>query len=515
MKRFIWLVPVMVLAFSLPARADYREMLEEYENYHPEVLYENSGPEAECPPVPQPDREWEKAKSDLDALKNKYLRQGGASCSLTCFYQPPAARWKELQPAGGNQDQAARILSGEFALPDLIILSLLRNPGLKAARKRVLAETEAFSQVESLQETLRQYTAFTEGQMTGAGRMIEKDPLAMKFPYPGMMSLQGQAAEQQVKISREDWAGAVRTTVTAARKSYWDLLYLHKAHKVTMIMIDLLEQLNEVVTTLYKTGRTPFQDVAQIGIKLELVKQSAIDLDEERKNQETRIRQFVDLPESTALGRPADVNPVRPIPELDGLYRLGLIKRQELKRLRARIALMNRMIEMAKLKIFDQPTANYSLYENEAVVKVGTDAKVETFPTRYQAATGAGQPKRPFTALDSAYWRQTVERLAALKEELKQTENLTRTEIREAWFRAERSQRQVGVFENSILNLTQSALESAAQGYESGLAPFSDVISVHSLWLENNLAWEKEKTNFGRAWAELEAAVGGSIDDLK
>jgi len=58
----------------------------------------------------------------------------------------------------------------------------------------------------------------------------------------------------------------------------------------------------------------------------------------------------------------------------------------------------------------------------------------ETFPVKTTASKGAGLPRMPWYGTNDSYLRETRQKLAALREELKKTEAENPFKVREAWF---------------------------------------------------------------------------------
>ena len=156
------------------------------------------------------------------------------------------------------------VLAKGFTLEDLEILALLRNPGVKGAERTLRASIEAYSQVWNLDEILRQYTAFTEGLMTGIGPMEGGESMELKFPFPGVLALKGEIVTQEVTASREMLGIARRMAITQSRQAYWELLFTIRAQKITEEMLIHLKHLEAVATVRYETGKTSFQDLIKV-----------------------------------------------------------------------------------------------------------------------------------------------------------------------------------------------------------------------------------------------------------
>jgi cobalt-zinc-cadmium efflux system outer membrane protein len=501
---------LLILAAS-QAHAGYQDMKKEVETYTPKsYLKTPDRPDAEVDS--SEDQEFNSERKKINDIKSNWETAINSRGGDYTFFKPNLELLTALGSAASDPDKSADAMKDNYSLEILVTLTLLRNPGIKAAENRFRGAVEAFGQVTRLDEILRQYTAFTEGLMTGVGPMKGKDPVSMKFPFPGVMALKGQIVNQEVKAARETLEAARRDAVTEARKTYWSLLFVRNAHKITGETVDLLDRLDAVATTRYEAGRTNFQDVVKVRIKRKTLEEDLITLREEQRNIEQKIREILNLPPQIKLGYPSSVRPGKKSVSLDTLYGMALEHRQELRKLRARVGKMERMIEMAETMILPPYTLNLSLYEDEAIQKVGSRAMEETFPISVQASSGAGLPKMPWYGTDDAYLFQTRKNLMALKEDLKTAEDATKTMIRNNWFKLDQANRETTLYKKTIIDLSNAALDVSIQGYESGEVSFADVIASHTLWLGTNLTLEKKYADVGIAWAELQRAVGISMN---
>ena len=350
--------------------------------------------------------------------------------------------------------------------------------------------------------------------MTGVGPLKGKEPMKTKFPFPGVLSLKGEIVNQEIKTVMEDLEIARREAITEARKAYWELLFVRKAKKITVVTLGLYRHLEQVAITRYETGGTSYQDVIKVRIQRELLEEELNTLLERRRNWESKILEILNLPPETRIGFPENREPIRTLPPLSALYKLAHDRRQELRRMRARIGKMERLIDMGETMIIPPYTLNLSLYEDEAINQVGSVATKDGFPVSTKASTGFGLPIMPWYGIEDAYLRQTQQELNALRRELEKEEAGTITLVRNAWFRLDLARREESLYRASILELTRTALAVSTQGYEAGNVSFADVISSYRSWLDSNLATKREMSALGIARSQLENAVGAPLHQV-
>jgi hypothetical protein len=506
-------IPILVafhLAIPSLAVAGYGDLLGDWESYKPTSLYDSRvrpRPEGEIAPT-KVDADFEAQVARIKEIKARWERALETMAEQEVFYTPNPNILDLLRPAASDPGGAKRALASDLTLEKLEILALLRNPGVKATQEKFLAALEAYNQIWNLDEILRQYTAFTEGLMTVVGPMKGREPVEKRFPFPGVLALKGEVVTQEVKAAWETSSIALRSAVTMARKSYWDLLFIHRAQEITEEMLGLLQHLETVATTRYEAGETSFQDVIKVRIQRETLHEDLNTLRKRQGNIEVKILEVLDLPPDIKMGAPMARRRQPDVPNLEALYGLALKNRQEVKRLEAQVGKMERMIEMAETAIYPTYTLNLSLFQDEAITQVGTTRLKEPFEVATKASMGAGLPKAPWYGANDAYLRETRKKLEALREELVKVRNNTIFQVREAWFRLDRASREETLYDESVVNLSQAALEVSTRGYETGKISFADVITSYTNWLQAKLVLERKRSDLGVAHAELEAAVG-------
>lgn len=516
MRRKVTIAYLSAMAWVLmipPADAGYDELKKAYDEYAPpsywvqeEILRSESG-------KPSPESDFDTEKKRIQGVIARWEQSLRVDEGYPVFFRPAPSLLRSLEKVKGDEMAASAILGEDFSLETLEAVTILRNPGIMAAESRFRAAIEGIRQVTALDEILQRYSAFTEGVMTGVGPMKGKDSIKTKFPFPGVLSLKAEIAEQEVIIAREALEKARRDAVTSTRKSFWKLLYNREAQRITAKTLGLLKYLEEVARVRYEAGKTSFQDVIKVRIEREILADRLITLKELRRNIETRIRETLNLPPDVRLGSALNQAPRKEIANFTKLNNLALERKQELRQLRAKIGKMERAVEMAETMIFPPFSLGLSFNEDNAVTDVGTIATKETFPVSVEASSGAGLPKMPWYGTADAYLRQTRQELEAVRRDLKKTEKIATTLLREAWFELDRAIREEALYRDQIVRRSKAVLDVSTRGYESGNVTFADVISSYTLWLQTNLTMENKRTGIGIARAELERAVGTAMQD--
>ncbi|HKK90062.1 MAG TPA: TolC family protein [Desulfobacteraceae bacterium] len=500
-----------ILALPLIGFADYNALKNQLDTYQPPALptlERTAGPEkTELTPHRSAGKNIGEA-SPQDSEKEKAMALSGGEKS---FFPVEPGALEPFVSYGADSPGTAALLAEPFTLKTLEIITLFRNRGIKSAKNQVTAELQAFDQVDNLNAILNRYTAFTEAVMNGVGPMAKTGSIKMTHPFPGVDALEGRIVKHSVRAALADLAMARREAVTAARKGYWNLVYIHKAREIITETLDRFQGLESVAATRYRAGKTSFQDVIKVTIKTKLLGEKLRTLEEKQKTMESKLLSLVDLPWTVPVGRPLDHRVVKRPPVLAPLFQRARENRQELLKIQATIAKMEAMVEMAETMVLPSFSLDLSLYEDRAVQQTGSAAMKPAFAETTTAARGAGLPKRPWFGTNTPWLNQTKQRLSAVKEKLKQTETQTDSLVRNAWFQLDRASRETTLFQETIVDLSGSALDVSTRGYESGRVSFADVIGSYTTWLDARLSLARKKSDMGIARAELSRVVGKTL----
>jgi len=487
------------------AACGYRGLKQDMDAYAPPAMIRQV--QASAPAVISESDAFEAETATIERLRDSWEKVVGERAA--------AIGGTDLQPAmieaAADDARTLDLLRSPFSLQAVQALILLRNPSIKGAADRFRAALEGFDQVTQLDEILRQYSAFTESGMAGVGPMRGADNIQMKFPFPGVTALKGQVAEKNVEAEKQALDIVRRDIVAQGSKAYWNLLYTHRAYRITRDTLDRLNQLESVATTRYGAGKTSYQDVVKIRISREKLEEQLATLKEQRANLETELLALMDLQTDLSLSWPNTPTPDISLPELQSLYPLALEKRQELNRMRAMVGKMERMVEMAETMIQPAFTQNYSLYTDESVLQVGSAAMKSTFSTATSPTRGKGLPKNAWFGTQDTYLRETRRKLDALRADLLDAEARTRQMVRMGWFELDRARRERSLYKNRLLELSKTSLDVSTRAYESGSVSFADVISSYTGWLDVNLAGVRRNSDVGAARVELERLVGAPL----
>jgi outer membrane protein TolC len=271
------------------------------------------------------------------------------------------------------------------------------------------------------------------------------------------------------------------------------------------------DRLLDVAASLYKSGRTSYQDVIKVTIKIEELNEERVSLENEADNIKTRLLELMNLPADTRMG-PVKTAPLpETIPPPEKLISLAREHRQELAAIRFQISKLQSMVELAESMKQAKFTLGFSYFEADHVNTVGSGAPQQAFAEKTMASMKNNQPVNPWYGVDSPWVQQTRQTLAGLEHTLTARENATDRMVHNAWFKTDKNLRELDLYKNRILPLTKSALDVSTREYETGSIAFSQAIGSYTDWLNVKLAIAQKTKDLGISFAVLKTVVGTTL----
>ena len=460
-----------------------------------------------APVAPAVDPAW---TAVLERLGNDRagLEHDGAARVLP----PGSPRATALAAAANDDTVASDALFPEIALGDLELLVLSRSPLVRSAERAWRAALAQYSQVTAVDDVARRYASATGSLMTGLGGAM--GATSTRFPFPGMLALKGEIVGADAKAAREDLERARREALSEARRLYWDLVLAHRSVALLGGIREIAQQRVSAVQSRYESGQGALADLAQAQIGLEIVRTELATAVEERGVVEQGLRALLVLPNAAVLGIPRGTEEIPAVPDPAKLAAYALEQRQELRRMRAMAARMELMIQMTEREVTPGFALEASLFENNPLTQAGTAAMEEPFPVIGGAAEGVGTPKYAFSGRTAGYLRETRERLAALREEIRAEEAASAARVREAWFTLDRARREEQLWAGRVGELTRLAGETVDRSYRAGRSTLPESLEAARAARESQLEAARRHSAVGQAWAVLEAAVGAPISGI-
>jgi outer membrane protein TolC len=494
------LLPLVLMACGRVSQESYHRALEkaaappEPEYYRVEVSRS-----IETPPEEDTSDKWTKEFGKLFQMK---LEQ--QACVLELFYDFSSSQSLEYRSLAGNEEIMNARLAESVNLDLLLSLAYERNQGLQAAYRKIEATLEQYPQAAYLDNILSQYNAFTKQLDTKIGKSRHKEMVAMKTPFPEMLTIKGNIVTQDVQLLQKDAEIVLRDLVTDVKLAYWDYLFVDESISITRENQEVIQQMIQIATAKFRAGTANYQSILKAQVALSKLSDMILTQEEKRQMLVAKINTLLSRPPDAPLGAAEPFEYLDVNLSLDELYGLATEHRQEIQKQKIAISKMELMIEMAgKMSTPDASTGN-SYFEDRTGISSGTNKMPMTFMKN--------RTVNPITsawfARDDAYAREVEVKVDAMQQMIANMEDKTRFMIKMHHFGADTAKRSVALYENTLLPQAQQSLEAAFSAYQAAKVDFINLLDAQRTLLNFSLAKQKALLEHRQHTAQLEQTVG-------
>jgi len=497
------LLPLLLTACGRAAQDPYHRMLERAAS-PPEPEYYR----AEVSRSVEPLAEAEILTGKIEELQELIqMKEQQAAYQPEPFYDFSTPQSMEYRSLAEVLEEMDARLAKPINLDLLLNLAHERNQGLQSAYRKIDAALEQYSQAAYLDNVLSQYNAFTKQLNIKVGKPRHKEMVAMKFPFPDMLTLKGNVVTQDVRLMQKDAEIVLRDLITDVRLAYYDYLFVHDALAITNENQELLQQMIQIATAKFRASMGNYQSVLKAQVELSRLSDSILTLDEKRETLAARINALLNRQPDAALGIPevvADMD-VTALPE--ELYALAVEHRQEIQKQKIAISKMELMIQMAgKMSTPDASPGN-SYFEDRTGLRSGTDKMPMTFMTKRTVNSATSV----WFARDDAYVREIEVKVDAMQQMITNMEDKTRFMVKMHHFGASTGVRSVALHENTLIPQAQQALEATSIAYQAAKVDFLSLLDAQRMLLMLRLAKQQALRDHRQHIAQLEQTVGAII----
>ena len=478
--------------------------LEQPAYYYAEV--EKKIADAESEPIVEPDP----FLSEIEAKVLNYQKQWQAQLESetpipNLFYDLSTDTMKAYRQLATSPEAAEARLAEPITLELLVALGYEWNPGLKSIREKIRAVLEQYPQATYLENVLRQYNAFTKQLDTKVGPTHHKEMLAMKFPFPGTLTLKGQIVTEDVRIAQKEFEIALRDLVTEIRLAYYDYLFILETTRIKEENQKLLEQMITIAQTKFRVGQGKYSNVIMAQVELSKLANAIITLEQQRETVVARLNTLLDTSADLPLGVPIPIEARRVIPTLAELYKLAVEERQEIQKQKLAISKMGLVVEMAKQMTYPDPTLGASYFENRSIAEL---KQTEKMPMTFSTRRTLKPANTAWFAYRSAYIREMDVKIEAMARQIEKLESDIRFVVKKHHFAMETANRSIRLYRQTLLPQAQQALDAANTAYQAAQIDFLSFLDAQRTLLNLRVEEQRALRDYRQHLAQLEQAVG-------
>lgn len=405
------------------------------------------------------------------------------------------ARYNEARHAAYGPTNAVTLpkLDETTTLDDYLALAFSRNPGIRASFDRWQAAVERLPQARALENPELSFEYFVEHRDTRyqAG-------LTQRFPAFGKRALR----EKSVAAGAEAAMHALETERLALYervvRAFQEYRYLAQATQVTQENLQLLNALEQVVSTRYKTGAVPFSELITTQMEKDRLANELASLQDERAARSAALAALLNLSEYDILPWPQAFFTGPVIIDTPLLDESVATLNPELQSAGARITAEEYREKLARKRFLPDIMlgANWMMMSGMNggdKSDVGLMAGI-TLPLWWDSIR--------------AEIRETAALTRAASSERDNRLNMLRADLRLALFTLRDAERRIELFSHVLVPKADQALKVATQEFSADKPVFMVLIDAQRTLLEFKLMSERAKTDREIALAAINRLVG-------
>ncbi|MCK5113333.1 MAG: TolC family protein, partial [Phycisphaerae bacterium] len=374
------------------------------------------------------------------------------------------------------------------------------NPGLEGAFNRWKAAVERIPQKKSLPDPRLTYRYYISEIETRVGPMRQTLGLSQTFPWLGKLELHGDVAAELAKAQRLRFEAARLKLFYEVKNAYCEYYYLWRSIAIVKENLQLVQRMEQVARTRYKTATTSHPDVIRAQVEIGKLEDRLKSLQHLRKPIMAKLNAALNRPPATELPWATELPQEQVSFTDEQMLTWASESNPELKAMDAETAAARYRTELAKKNYYPDVTlgVDYTDIGNSTGGRNPSDDGKDALAVMASINLPIWYNKLSAGVREARYrhWAATLNR--------HQRANDLNSTLRLALYHFHDAQRKVGLYRDTLLPKATESVVVSETAFRTGKASFTDLLDTQRLFLEFELAAERALANRAQRLAELE-----------
>lgn len=393
-------------------------------------------------------------------------------------------------------------------LDTLITEALQNNPQLKAAQNQFLSTQKKIKQVtawDAPQVGIEFFQLPIQSFPNPLKNNMETDYFVQQMiPFPGKLKAMGLSATYNSNMYEEQFNALKNKIIRDLKSAYYELYLVQRKIEINKENQELLRQFIEIASEQYKVGMGKQPDIIRAQTELSSLINDEVNLYKEKRDVETML--------NTILNRP----PYQPFKEIDSIYEaipefkyqqllpVALSYRPELKGMKFNIEMYRSELKASELEFYP-----------DIMVRVMYKNMTDTKNDFWSAMVGVNVPIA-FWSKDkySGKVEENQLNIKTAEEQFNSMKNMISYEVQNAIVKLETNRNLYNLNKNTVIPQAEQTLQSTLAAYKTGKTEFLMLIDAYRMLFMAKLDFYMSEMNLMLAKAQLEQAVGLSINEI-
>ncbi len=399
---------------------------------------------------------------------------------------------------------------GDKRLQAFIAEALQANPRVLQAFTVYQAARHRAPQEAGLPDTTVSYTQFARTVETRVGSQARMLSVSQGIPGVGKRAAKSQLAAKASEVDDQLYSALRDEIVQQVKHAYYELGYVDRALAATREDAILLEHFEAIARRRYAQSLGLQGDALRLQAQITRALHERQQLLGQRVALEATLNSLRDVPAATPV-----VDVVLPdLPELDldrdALAALGRQVQPGLRAAMRRIEEAEKLVHLAKIRHRPDLTVglNWGNIRARGVQPSGLEIAGDGKDS-YAVSVGLSLPL--FRNKYDAGIREAVEQLSGARFAYRDVIGQMDAAIHSISFRIETIQRQIRLFETTLVPQVQQALTATEAGYSNGTVEVTGLLDLLRTLLDVQLGLARLQVDYLKAVADLERVLGAAV----
>jgi cobalt-zinc-cadmium efflux system outer membrane protein len=418
---------------------------------------------------------------------------------------PPIERLVE-RPIGRNEGRASLTAISARSLPDWVDFALANNPSVTAAIANYEAATSEIEQATALPDPRLNFRYLIEKVETRVGPQNYAVGISQPLPWLGKLRLQGNIASEKANAAATRVSTVQNAVIAEVASAWYELYYFNRSLTIMEGNRDLVQYLERVARTRYKTGSSGHPDIIRAQVELGKIENDVASLSDREAPLRARLNAALNRRPQAPVEMPKTAAIVDVPADDQTLVERVVGNNPELRALSFDVAAAMAVKERADKDFFPDFSIGLDyISTGEArmpnVQSSGNDPIAAAFSMTLPIQRGKYR----------AAVRAAEARIAGQRARRDQYLNKLEADTVSAVFRLRDARRQIDLYQTTLLPKADESLAATQRAYSAGSSTFADLIDAQRMLLVFELAEARAITDHNQARTTLEELIGESL----
>jgi len=348
----------------------------------------------------------------------------------------------------------------------------------------------------------------------GKGMMTEFS-ISQEIMNPAKLKAMGKMAENEATMTKTTWADKQIEIYAQTKQAYYDYLYSKQALVIGKESQELMGQLAKLAQVNYSTGMVPLQDTLKAQTEFSQMTIDLINMASMEAVAKAKMNNLMGRSTNEAFEVIEEFTAPPPNFDLVDLIKNATENKPSVAGMKYQVDMAKNGIDLAKKQQLPDFGVNLGYKKNKEPMIESQADPMDPMKTTFMLGERKPTWKIEVMAMfpiwqgkNRAELNAAQASFAASQAALQNMKNMTELDVQMTLTEAQATWRQIDLYKNTIIPQAEQTYQAALVGYTNGKVDLMTVLEGVNTLRNAKLGLYKAKTDYEKAAANLEKAVG-------